>query len=83
MNARESLLRQLSANQFAMWELHVYLDTHPMDKDALAMYKNYKDKSSTLRAEYERMYGPLTIGSGSSTEWLADPWPWDYNEEVI
>ncbi|MBR6551257.1 MAG: spore coat protein CotJB, partial [Clostridia bacterium] len=28
MNERNRLLQKLSAVQFAMWELHLYLDTH-------------------------------------------------------
>ena len=35
MTEREKLLKQLSALQFASWELHLYMDTHPYDKDAM------------------------------------------------
>ena len=29
MNEQERLMRQINATQFAAWELHVFLDTHP------------------------------------------------------
>ena len=35
------LSQQIDAVQFAMWELHLYLDTHPDDISALALFKKY------------------------------------------
>lgn len=39
MTKRETMLRRLSAAQFTQWELHLYLDTHPSDLQALALFK--------------------------------------------
>ncbi|MCC8023143.1 MAG: spore coat protein CotJB [Clostridiales bacterium] len=78
---RESLLRRLSAVQFAMWESHVYLDTHPCDPQATKMYEGYKEKYEVLAKEYENLYGPLTLNGKNSDDWLQDPWPWDYTGE--
>ena len=47
------LSQQIDAVQFAMWELHLYLDTHPDDISALALFKKYEEKSEKLVAEYE------------------------------
>lgn len=77
MTSRGALLRKLSAAQFAMWELHVYLDTHPNDKEALALHKKYEAKASELRKEYEEHFGPLTPATGEGVEWLKNPWPWE------
>ena len=44
MNSREKLLRSLSSVQFALWELHLYLNTHPNDLSALAMHEKYDMK---------------------------------------
>ena len=42
---RGMLLQKLDAVQFAMWELHLYLDTHPDDFAALSLYKKYEEKN--------------------------------------
>ncbi|MEG1436957.1 MAG: spore coat protein CotJB [Oscillospiraceae bacterium] len=75
---REELMRRLSAAQFAMWELHMYLDTHPSDKQAMSLYRKYEIKTRELMKEYEEKYGPLTFSSGKmAAEWLQNPWPWE------
>ena len=77
MNKREKLLRSLSAAQFALWELHLYLNTHPTDMEALALHAQYQAKVKKLRGEYEEKYGPITPMAGEGVEWLKNPWPWD------
>lgn len=81
MTQREKLLLRLSSAQFARWELHMYLDTHPNDMQAIAMEKKYADMASALVEEYESKYGPLSPRSGVAAEWLQNPWPWDYTRE--
>jgi spore coat protein JB len=77
MNKKEKLLRSLSAVQFALWELHLYLNTHPADLEAIALHEQYSVKFEKLRREYEEQYGPLTPQKGEGLEWLKNPWPWD------
>lgn len=77
---RCKLLRELSAVEFAAWELHLYLDTHKCDEQALKLHKKYTDRAMELKAEFEECFGPLTHKSGSGEEWIKDPWPWDYKE---
>lgn len=79
MKDNSSLSLTLSAVQFAMWELHLYLDTHPEDISALKLYNKYEEKYLKLKDEYESKYGPLFSTSGSpGVHWLKNPWPWDY-----
>ena len=77
MNNREKLLRTLSSVQFALWELHLYLNTHPNDLSALAMHEKYSKRLSQLTNEFEDNYGPLSPRPGEGIEWLKNPWPWD------
>lgn len=58
MTPREKLLLRLSSAQFAHWELHLYLDTHPNDMQALAMAKQYANMVSSLVEEYECQIRP-------------------------
>ena len=80
MSERKKLLMRLSATQFAAWELHLYLDTHPCDTKALEMHKKYSERAKELTEEYEECFGPLTHMGGSGLEWIKDPWPWEYKE---
>ena len=86
MNTREMLLRKISSAQFAAWELHIYLDTHPNDKQAMESYKKYKARANELIAQYEAQFGPLktadTMGD-SRWEWINEPWPWENCEEEV
>lgn len=77
MNQREKLLRNISSVQFALWELHLYLNTHPTDLEALAMHEQYEMKLMKLRREFEENYEPLTPMTGEGVDWLKNPWPWD------
>ena len=77
MSNREKLLRSLSSAHFAVWELHLYLDTHPADLQASSMLAQYEKKYATLLNEYENTYGPVTPQFAQGVEWLKNPWPWE------
>lgn len=74
---KDKLLRRVSALQFAMYELRLFLDTHPNSAEAQEMLNAYKKKYEAVKAEYEKQFGPLTLNGYNSDEWLQDPWPWD------
>lgn len=74
------MLKRLSAAQFALWETHIFLDTHPYDAAALSAKKKYLRKYETALAEYKEKYGPLVYTDVFGTEthdWIKDPWPWE------
>lgn len=80
MNDKEKLLKRLSAAQFAAWEVHLYLDTHPEDAAAIAAFNQYQKRAMELREEYTRKYGELLAGENANPntwEWLNSPWPWE------
>lgn len=72
-----SLFNRLSAVQFAMWDLHLYLDTHPDDLSAIALYNKYCEKNERLTREYEEQCQPLYAQGNPGVTWLKNPWPWD------
>ena len=77
---RGALLRQIAAEDFALYEVALYLDAYPHNQKALAYYRQHRERAGALRAEYERRYGPLTLsGNQSNTEWqwVGGPWPWE------
>lgn len=77
-------LTKLMSLQFAVKELGLYLDTHPDDKEALALFRDYANRTSEAKAAYEAKHGPLMMkdaGCGDCWDWVCDPWPWDYCQE--
>ena len=85
MNERTKLLRKLSAAQFAVWEIHLFLDTHPKDKTALEAFKKYSERYNELLKEYKKKYGSITADIKSADgewKWISNPWPWDPMKEA-
>ena len=54
LTEKAKLMQCLSAEKFAAWELHLYLDTHPCDKTAQRMHEKHMARAKELREEYER-----------------------------
>lgn len=80
MNERMALLKKISAYAFAAYDWNLYLDTHPDDRDAIAMFHKMAEKANQLKEEFEATYGPLTAQASNNMErwdWLDSPWPWE------
>ena len=59
---------------FAAWELRLYLNTHPHDKEALKLFEEYERR---LNCEnYATTFVPGCKGRNRWT-WNQDPWPWE------
>ena len=83
---RAKLLNNIREVGFAITELNLFLDTHPYDRNALAMFKRLCAKKQELTAEYTAKYGPLCVcDSGGDTpfDWVspAEKWPWERGGE--
>lgn len=77
-NNKDELLRKIMSLNFAINDLVLYLDTHPKDSRAIQMHSDYSEKLIGLTAEYQRLYGPLTVNFMSDTwDWIDEPWPWE------
>lgn len=75
---REEMLMKIREYNFAIIELALYLDTHPDDKKALCMHKEYCKIVKDLEDKYQKVYGPLTIKFPCNKwRWLEEPWPWE------
>lgn len=71
---------QLQALCFVLSELGLYLDTHPEDQEAFALFQRYAELEQRARTEYEAKYGPLTQSAAAEQKkynWTLSPWPWD------
>ncbi len=80
-------LVELQALEFVTLELGLYLDTHPDDKEAFDLFRQYAAMEKAAKAAYETRYGPLTksaaAASGDCYRWLQEPWPWKYAQNEV
>ena len=75
------LKQRIRAYQFALYDLELFLDSHPDDKQAWQLRMVYRQKLEQLIDAYEQHYGPYIQTKKdvecSWDEWVRDPWPWD------
>ena len=79
-NDKTALLHRIQAEDFALYEVTLYLDGHPRNQKALRFYHEHKKIADMLKKAYEENYGPLTAHGNQSTEkwqWVEGPWPWE------
>lgn len=57
---------------FAAWEVRLYLNTHPCDESALALFRDLCHQMN------EPSYACAFAGCNhSGWRWVDDPWPWE------
>ena len=78
---RETLLLKLSEVEFFALDMQLFLNTHPHEKKAIAIYNEFALEAKKLREEYENNFGPLLSYISQSREdyfsWIDEPWPWN------
>lgn len=80
--SREELLEQISALEFVLADLKLFLDTHPCNTEVLSIYGEYVRQVKELRAQFTAFYGPLMAEAYEPENywaWINDPWPWHAN----
>lgn len=77
---RNEMLRDVMEADFAAYDLQLYLDTHPDDKNALSMYTDVVKRGEAAKKAFESAYGPLTPDAAAGKKewtWIRSPWPWE------
>lgn len=77
---KSALLMKIQSYKFALYDMLLFLDTHPDDKTAFEMYRDLVANAKKCIKEYESLYGPLSIFSAAgfdSFRWTESPWPWE------
>ncbi|MDE6763871.1 MAG: spore coat protein CotJB [Oscillospiraceae bacterium] len=75
-----NLMCAIQMYDFYLYELNLYLDTHPTDRQALDLFKKYTELKAAAYDAYISKYGPITADQSSTDErfnWVDDPWPWE------
>lgn len=79
---KAKLLHEINEVSFAVYDILLYLDTHPCDKEAMEFYLKHVSKRKKLLEEYARSFGPLTVDTaeyscGDTWKWMEQPFPWE------
>ena len=84
---RNVLLKEVQELAFKLYDLTLFLDTHPHEQSALAEYNETLNKYKSMVCNFERLYGPLSLknmpDNTNTWQWIKGPWPWEncYCEE--
>ncbi|MGE5627174.1 MAG: spore coat protein CotJB [Solirubrobacterales bacterium] len=77
---QKELLEQITACNFMKEDLALYLNTHPMDREAISKYNSYVMEGRELKKKYEMNFGMLCENDSPSPypwQWINNPWPWE------
>ena len=81
MRNRSSLLKEIQQLSFRMYDLNLFLDTHPKDICAIKDYNETLNKYKLMVKNFDNLYGPLTLDSidenSMEWKWIEGPWPWE------
>ena len=72
---RQEMMKQIKCLSFAIVDISEYLDTHPDDRKAICLHKEYCNQLEEIKDKYQRVFGPLTIYYPCNKwRWLEEPW---------
>ena len=81
MNDKQRLcLKKIRIFDFVLYEITLFLDTHPNCCEALELFNKYNEMRANAVCEYTKQFGPLVATGSDSTqkwEWICGPWPWE------
>lgn len=79
MTDKQSLLRTIQSLCFTLTDTGLYLDAYDSD-EAFEYFKSVNEIYENAVKEYEKKYGPFTMGSTAMYDtwtWTETPWPWE------
>lgn len=86
MTERQRLQRKVQMYGLACLETHLFLNTHPRNRQALDYYRKMSALYRQARDEYVKRCGPLRPSDVSDDmqmwEWVKAPWPWMTESEA-
>lgn len=86
LTEKEQAMRKISAVDFAIHDIELFLNSHAENKKAADLLGQYRNWRNELVTEYEQKYGDfVTVVANVKAEnpwsWINGPWPWELSEE--
>ncbi len=80
LNEERRMLLDIQKLEFAIYDLALYLDTHPNDPVALYKHNMLAEQHMILKNAYEAQFGIMSVmglESGDTWRYINSPWPWE------
>lgn len=82
MNEKNNMRTKIHALSFAVHELVLFLDTHPQNRQAMELLREFRKRRDDAIAAYEARFGRYieTTEDVEPTDywnWIDSPWPWE------
>lgn len=77
---KKGLLHWIDMVSFCMYDMALYLDTHPDDKEAMEYFNQYQRLRKEAVSVYSKKYEPLLLDEAAPDckwKWVLSPWPWE------
>ncbi len=78
---KNMLLKEIQQLSFRLYDLTLFLDTHPTEQCAIKDYNETLNKYKSMVCNFEKLYGPLTLmgidENANEWKWTKGPWPWE------
>ena len=82
MSDKKMMKNRIHSLDFAIHELVLFLDTHPTNRQAMELLREFRKRRDEAVAEYESRYGNYVVTTDDVDPvdywyWLDSPWPWE------
>lgn len=81
---KDAMLKELMELDFKLYELRLYLNTHPCEVEAISEFNKTSARAHIVRQNFEKLFYPLTVNyshnNSNTWKWIEGPWPWEYTE---
>ena len=80
-NEKQRILLEIQKYGFAMWDLNLYLNTHPTDRNVMMLFDQYRGSYKKAVEDYQKKFGALSVKDSDANSgywgWNKGPWPWE------
>lgn len=78
---QETMLHDIGVVDFVAVEMAEYLDTHPLDREAMEYFNHYMRMKNQMMRDYANKFGPLSLSVADTCakewKWALQPMPWE------
>lgn len=77
---KDNLMSWLNMVSFSVYDLALFLDTHPNDNEAMDYFNHLNKLRNQAIKDYTNAYGPLVLDryvAEDCYKWSKQPWPWE------